>query len=151
MTSISSTSTPSSSDEAATGTLSPEQIALTIKDIAKKMRAESARMRETTRIIHTSGAIEELTDAVKGATMAARDTSIEINEAMRELKEHGVIRDAAMAVDEVARNARETVQTVSTISEEARQAAPETAAAIERLPNRQRRPLRSPQKRQKKR
>jgi hypothetical protein len=32
-------------------------------------------MRDIVRVIHESGAIEELTDAVKEATMAVRDTS----------------------------------------------------------------------------
>jgi hypothetical protein len=52
--------------------------------------------------------------------MTARDTSREIHETARELKARGVNRDTATAVDETARSAMETAQTVSTLSEEAR-------------------------------
>jgi hypothetical protein len=86
-------------------------------------------MREIVRVIHQSGAIEELTGAVKEATIAARDSIREINE-KRELKENDVIRDTATAVDEVAMRARETAQILSAISEEAKLAAPAAAAPI---------------------
>ena len=46
------------------------------------------------------------------------------------LKERGVIRDTASVVDQTARNAIETAETVKVISKEARDAAPETSAAI---------------------
>jgi hypothetical protein len=52
--------------------------------------------------------------------MTARDTSREIHETARELKARGVNRDTATAVDETARSAMETAQTVSTLSEEPR-------------------------------
>ena len=111
-------------------TMNPEQVAQNIKNIARKIREESARMRDTVRVIHESGAVEELSDAIKEAAIAARDTSREISETARVLKERGVIRDTASVVDETARNAIETAETVKVISKEARNAAPETAAAI---------------------
>jgi hypothetical protein len=58
------------------------------------------------------------------ATITARDTSREIHETARELKARGVNRDTTTAVDETARSAMETAQTVSTFSEEARHVAP---------------------------
>jgi hypothetical protein len=54
----------------------------------------------------------------------------EINETARILKERHVIRDTATVVDETARTAIETAQTVKVISKGAREAAPETSAAI---------------------
>ena len=44
------------------------------------------------------------------------------------LKERGVIRDTASVVDQTARNAIETAETVKVISKEARDAAPKTSA-----------------------
>ena len=46
------------------------------------------------------------------ATITARDTSREIHETARELKARGVNRDTTTAVDETARSAMETAQTV---------------------------------------
>ena len=45
----------------------------------------------------------------------------------------GIIRDTATTVDETARSAVETAQTVNMISKEVRKAAPETAAEISKV------------------
>jgi signal transduction histidine kinase len=58
--------------------MTPEQTAQSIKNIAKTIREASARMRETVRTLHQSGAIDEITKAVHEATLAARDTAKEI-------------------------------------------------------------------------
>ena len=107
-----------------------EQTAQTIKDIARRIREESAKMRETVRIIRQSGAIEELTEAVKEASIAARETSKEISDAAMELRERGVIRDTAVAVETTARIVKETGQSVSDISQQAKEAAPEISSGL---------------------
>ena len=69
-------------------------------------------MREAIKAIRESGAIDELTEAVKEATIAARDTAKEISETARDMRERGVIRDTINAAEEVNVAARETAQTV---------------------------------------
>jgi hypothetical protein len=49
---------------------------------------------------------------------------------LAKLKERDIILDPATAIDETTRNAIETAQTVNVISKEAREAAPETSAAV---------------------
>ena len=109
-----------------------EQTAQAIKDIARRIREESAKVKETVRIIRESGAIEELTEAIKEASLAARDTSREISAAATELKERGVIRDTAVAVETTARTAKETGQTINDMSRQAKDAAPEVASGLGR-------------------
>lgn len=92
--------------------MTPEQTAEAIKNIAKRIREESAKMRETVKIIRQSGAIEELTEAVREATMAARDSAKEINEVANDLKQKGVIRETISAAEETGAAARDTAQTV---------------------------------------
>ena len=69
-------------------------------------------MKETVKIIRQSGAIEELTEAVREATLAARDSAKEINGVATDLKQRGVIRDTITAGEEIGATARETAQTV---------------------------------------
>jgi hypothetical protein len=111
-------------------TISKEQAAQNVKDIARIIREQSAMMSETVKFMRESGAIIELTEAIKAATIAARDATREINETAKELKDRGVFRDTASAVDETTRTAKEAFGTMSAISEETRQAAPDTAAEI---------------------
>jgi hypothetical protein len=92
--------------------MTPEQTADAIKNIAKRIREESAKMRESVKVIRQSGAIEELTDAVREAAMAARDSAREINEVATELKQRGVINDTINAAEETGNTAREVAQTV---------------------------------------
>ena len=92
--------------------MTPEQTAEAIRNIARRIREESAKMRDTVKIIRQSGAIEELTEAVREATLAARDSAKEINGVASELKQRGVIRDTINAGEEITASARETAQTV---------------------------------------
>lgn len=61
---------------------------------------------------------------------SAAYASTEISYTARDLKERGVIRGTATAFNDSVRCTRETSQTVSTLSEEARKAAHQTATAI---------------------
>lgn len=92
--------------------MTPEQTAEAIKNIAKRIREESTKMREAVKVIRQSGAIEELTEAVREATVAARDSAREINEVANDLKQRGVIRETLNAAEETGAAARETAQTV---------------------------------------
>ena len=74
----------------------------TIKDVANNIREASFRMRDVVRALRESGAIDELTTAVYEAMIAARDTTREINETAKELKDRDVIKDTATAVEETA-------------------------------------------------
>jgi hypothetical protein len=69
-------------------------------------------MKETVKIIRQSGAIEELTEAVREATLAARDSAQEINGVATDLKKRGVIRDTINAGEEIKTTAQQTAQTV---------------------------------------
>jgi len=99
--------------------LTGEQIAASIKDIARRIREESTRMKETVRTLRQSGAIVELTAAVREAAMAARDTSKEINATAKTLEEKGLIRDIAVAVDETSQMAKDTAETVKRTAQQA--------------------------------
>ena len=92
--------------------MTPEQTAEAIRNIARRIREESAKMKETVKIIRQSGAIEELTEAVKEATLAARDSAREINGVASDLKQRGVIRDTISAGEEIGATAKETAHTV---------------------------------------
>jgi hypothetical protein len=58
--------------------MNPEQIAQSIRNIAKGIHEGSYKVTKTIRILHQSGAINELTHAVYDATVAAHDTAREI-------------------------------------------------------------------------
>jgi hypothetical protein len=55
--------------------VTPQQTAEAIKNIAKNICETSYKMREAVRAIGQSGAIDELTEAVCEATIAARDSA----------------------------------------------------------------------------
>ncbi|MGI0048953.1 MAG: hypothetical protein ACREAW_05390 [Nitrososphaera sp.] len=100
--------------------MTPEQTAEAIKNVAKRIREESTKMREAVKIIRQSGAIEELTEAVREATLAARDSAREINEVANDLKQRGVIRETLTAAEETGASARDTAQTMrDTVSKNA--------------------------------
>ena len=109
---------------------SANQIAKNIKEIARRIREESAKMRDTVRIVHQSGAIDELTDAIREAVIAARDTSREINTGAKDLRERGVIKDTLTGLDTTVASAKDTAQVLRDMTEDAKQAAPNTAASI---------------------
>ena len=92
--------------------LNPEQIAQSIKNIAKGIHEGSYQMRKTVRILHQSGAFNELTQAVYEASVAARDTAREIRDTAMDLKEDGIISGTAGAIQETTVAARVTVHTV---------------------------------------
>ncbi|MDQ6667501.1 MAG: hypothetical protein M3Y53_04645 [Thermoproteota archaeon] len=92
--------------------MNPEQIAKSIKNIAKGIHEGSYQMRKTVRILHQSGALDELTRAVYYATVAARDTAREIRDTARDLKEDGIVRGTASAIQQTTAAARVTVHTV---------------------------------------
>jgi len=113
---MSATNNKNASNTSTTATnireMTPEQTAEAIKNIARRIREESAKMRESVKIIRQSGAIEELTEAVREAAMAARDSAKEINEVATELKQRGVINDTINAAEETGNAAREAAQTM---------------------------------------
>ncbi len=97
----------------------PEETANRIKEIARVLREQSALMRDTMRTLHRSGAIQELTEAVRDAVIAARDASKEISYAAKELNEHDIIKDTAVAIEQTARVIKEkSNKTTSNSSED---------------------------------
>ena len=109
---------------------SAERNAEKIKNIAKNIRDVSINFKETVKTLRESGAIEEITQAVLEASMAARDTAKEINDAAREMKERGIIKDTAAAVEEITITARETAETMKDTARQAAEAAPQTSATM---------------------
>ena len=77
--------------------MTPDQTAESIRNIAKGIRETSAKIRETIKTLHHSGAIDEFTQAVHEAVLAARDTAKEINVTSKDLKERGIIRIQQMS------------------------------------------------------
>ena len=63
-----------------------------IRDVASNIRKTSSSIRDLVRVVHRSGAIDELATAVHEAMIATRDTTREIGETAKELKERGMIR-----------------------------------------------------------
>jgi len=96
--------------------LNPGNIAQSIKTLAKGIHEGSYKMRKTVRVLHQSGAINELTQAVYEATVAARDTAREIRDTAMDLKEDGIIRGTSGAIQETTVAARVTVHTVRDIA-----------------------------------
>jgi DNA invertase Pin-like site-specific DNA recombinase len=112
--------------------MNPEQIVQSIKNIAKGIHEGSYKMTKTVRILHQSGAINDLTHAVYDATVAARDTAREIRDTARDLKEDGIIGGTAKAIQETTVAARVTVHTVRDITTETTQTLPK--AIMTKLP-----------------
>ena len=88
------------------------KIAESIKNIAKEIHDRSFKMRKTVRILHQSGAISELTQAVYEASVAARDTAREIRDTAKDLKRDDMISGTAKAIRETSRAVRVTANTV---------------------------------------
>src|ERR1700693_1464395 len=112
--------------------MNPEQIVQSIKNIAKGIHEGSYKMTKTVRILHQSGAINDLTHAVYDATVAARDTAREIRDTARDLKEDGIIGGTAKAIQETTVAARVTVHTVRDITTETTETFPK--AIMTKLP-----------------
>ena len=111
--------------------MNPEQIAQSIKNISKGIHEGSYQLRKTVRILHQSGAFNELTQAVYYATVAACDTAREIRDT-RDLKEDGIIGGTASAIQETTEAARVTVHTVRDIATETAETFPK--AIMTKLP-----------------
>jgi hypothetical protein len=92
--------------------MNPEQITQSIRNIAKGIHEGSYKVTKTTRILHQSGAINELTHAVYDVTVAARDTAREIRDTAEDLKGDGIIVGTASAIQETTVAAGATVHTV---------------------------------------
>ena len=75
-------------------------------------------MTRTVQILHKSGAIGDLSLAVREASFAARDTAREIRDTARDLKEGSVVGDTARAIQETTASATTTVDTVMSIASE---------------------------------
>jgi hypothetical protein len=110
-----------------------------IKTIARRIREESIRMRELVVAIRQSGAVEELVDSLRDASLATRDTAKEINAAAHDLRERGAIRETAAAIDETAKAAQETAETVRVAARDIGEAAPITSETVRKTGRRLRR------------
>jgi hypothetical protein len=83
-----------------------------IKNVANNIPESSFKMREAVKAIHQSGAIDELTEPVREATITTRDTAREISETAKDMRERGAIRETINAAEDVNMAARKTTQTV---------------------------------------
>ena len=110
--------------------MNPEQIAQSIKKTAKGIHEGSYQLRKTVQILH--GAFNELTQAVYYATVAARDTAREIRDTARDLKEDGLVRGTASALQQTTVAARVTVHTVRDMATETAETFPK--AIMTKLP-----------------
>jgi hypothetical protein len=86
-------------------------------------------MRDVVRIIHRSGAIDEMTFAMRDVIIAARDASREINIVAKELREHEIIKYTFAGLDEIISSGKETAQVLRDITDDAKRAAPNTAVS----------------------
>ena len=112
--------------------MNPEQIAQSIKKIAEGIHEGSYQLRKTVQILHQSGAFNELTQAVYYATIAARDTAREIRDTARDLKEDGIVRGTASALQQTTVEERVTVHTVIDMATETAETFPK--AIMTKLP-----------------
>src|ERR671921_1554319 len=122
-----------------TPSIDAQQTAETIKNIARRIREESIRMRELVVAIRQSGAVEELVDSFREASLATRDTAKEINEAARALRDRGAIRETAVAIDETTKAAQETAETVRVAARAVGEATPLTSEGVRKTGRRLRR------------
>lgn len=122
-----------------TPSVDAQHTAETIRSIARRIREESIRMRELVHAIHQSGAVDELVDSFREASLATRDTAKEINDAARALRDRGAIRETAVAIDETAKAAQETAETVRVAAKEVEEAAPITSETVRKTGRRLRR------------
>ena len=108
----------SSNHEISSIQTNPEQIAESIKNLARSIHKGSSKMTTTVQVLHKSGAISDLSLAVREASIAARDTAREIRDTARELKEGSFIGDTARAIQETTDSASSTVDTVLELASE---------------------------------
>ncbi|HZA64273.1 MAG TPA: hypothetical protein VE573_15470, partial [Nitrososphaeraceae archaeon] len=103
-----------------------------IRNIAKGVRETSAKIRETIKTLHHSGAIDQFTQAVHEAVLAARDTAKEINETSKDLKERGIIKDTANVMEETTMVSRETLQVAKDTTYDVGEVAPESTKKLQK-------------------
>jgi hypothetical protein len=87
-------------------------------------------MRDVVRAVHQSGAIDELATAVHEAMIATRDTTIEISETAKELRDREVIKDTATNIKETAVAARGIGETAKRTAQQVAESAPLTGEAL---------------------
>jgi uncharacterized protein YjgD (DUF1641 family) len=108
----------------------PDKTAELIKNLAKSIREASANMRDTVRTLRESGAIDEITQAIYEATVAARDTARELNDTARDLKERGIIKDTSAAVEQTTIAAIETAEILRDAARQTAEVAPHTTETV---------------------
>jgi methyl-accepting chemotaxis protein len=89
-------------------------------------------MRDVVRAVHQSGAIDELVTAVHEVMIAARDTTKEISETAKELREREVIKETVNNVEETAVAAREISGTANQTAQQVGESAPLTSEALKK-------------------
>ena len=102
----------------------------TIREVASNIREGAARMRDVVRAVHQSGAIDELATAIHEAVVAARDTTNEINQTAKELKERGVIKDTAANLEKTVVAARGIGEAVKDTVQQIGESAPLTSETL---------------------
>jgi hypothetical protein len=126
-----------------TSSVDAQQTVEAIRNIARRIREESTRMRELVVAIHQSGAVEELVDSFREASLATLDTAKEINDAAHALRDRGAIRETAVAIDETAKAAQQTGETLRVAAREVGEAAPVTSETVRKTGRKLRRSPRS--------
>jgi hypothetical protein len=112
--------------------MTPDQTAESIRNIAKGIRETSAKIRETIKTLHHSGAIDEFTQAVHAAVLAARDTAKEINVTSKDLKERSIIKDTANVMEETTMVAHKTLQVAKDTTYDVGEAAPKSTEKLQK-------------------
>lgn len=105
-------------DKGSPGQTDSGHIAESIKNIAKGIHEGSFKMRKTVRILHQSGAINDLSQAVYEATVAARDTAREIRDTAKDLKQGDIIGGTARAIQETSVAVRVAAHTLRDMATE---------------------------------
>ncbi|SRR6266487_1097212 len=108
-----------------------EQTTETIKYVARGIVEASSSIRELILTLHNIGAMEE----IGRATRAIRDTVNEINDTVKNLNEHGTIKDTADAVEETAIATRDTIHTLMVATREVADTAPTTLKTLKEVSN----------------
>jgi hypothetical protein len=107
-----------------TPSVDAQHTAETIRSIARRIREESIRMRELVHAIHQSGAVDELVDSFREASLATRDTAKEINDAARALRDRGAIRETAVAIDETVKQHRKRLKPLELLQKKSKKLHP---------------------------
>ena len=97
------TSTTTMSITAKKRDMTPEQPAKIIKNVAKNICETSSKMGEAIRTIRQSSAIDELTEAVREATIAARDTAQTVRENVSRIQQTQTARNKLKLTENIVR------------------------------------------------